>query len=448
MPFGQNNYKWVCPACRNSCSCDVCTRKRGEVYVSLRAPRRTNNVGEQVVTRGKNSRSKKGRRDVWSSSEHTNEDDDVAGWSSDEDDNAERTASSGAKKSSVTTKQALATRVAKPLPPTPIVGAPGTHWGAVYALTGERMGAAYVGEGNRSVKISISLATLMRTSGVVHRKRRVFAGGMQPCWGKVMMKTTRIRVLEDVGDTTVQRLRSEKGVEGRRVVVKKMVYIGDPGVFLKRIVTPQRRAKEEEYYTSDVVLDSGHQAARHNLSPLSSLSSLSDVEGAKTGIDLAAGHANNDVLRADDDMKPETGFQFVLGLELKSSEDSECKVAETKIEQRGACQDVNDAGVDEKLAQDTGVVCRDDGRIDECDHNSNGLNKQDGMPSLKDDVGKEELKVEKEGATRAEVDSNGKKRGGGDKMRSASFSRDSLEDDDVARAILLSLSACNRPANA
>ncbi|KAF8344948.1 hypothetical protein F5887DRAFT_824769, partial [Amanita rubescens] len=142
LPFNESEPDWTCPACHNSCSCDYCTKRRGEVYISLRVPKIKRDTSEQVVTRG--------------------------------EDEVELPASEN---------QAQVIRVPKPLPPTHIVGIPGSYWGNVYSLTGEKIGTAMVAEGNQAVTLDCSISALLPAPAVAPLRKRVFAGRMQPCWG-------------------------------------------------------------------------------------------------------------------------------------------------------------------------------------------------------------------------------------------------------------------------
>ncbi|KAF8629776.1 hypothetical protein AX15_003280 [Amanita polypyramis BW_CC] len=452
LPFDEHKRDWVCPACQDFCTCDAHTRQRGEVYVSLR-PARYRDSGEQITTRSKREKSKKARRSVWSSSDRDEDENDELD-AKDEVSKRDfvQRAPAGSKQHSITRGQETTIRVEKPFPPTPIVGTPGSYWAAVYALTGERVGMGFVGEGNRNVRTSCSLTTLMFASGMVPRKKRVFVGRLQPCWGKEM-KTSKIRVLEDEADRAVGRLTRTEGVkDGQRLSVKKRVYIGKPEVFLKRVVMPRRRAKEDGNFTSGAASDdvpSERTKFAYSLSPLSILSSLPSDSGAggdKHGASRP-GHVGNAVLPEG---QPTTGTGLLLGLrlELKPSDVTVGKVT-GMVESRKpkACQDNRDISSNGNLDQDGGVG---GGGNDDCNGNGNGsgFGKYDGVPPAKNNAVKDGQEREREVETLAEANGEERIEKDGDRMRSASFSADTLDDSDVARAILLSLSVCGMPVNA
>ncbi len=406
MPFNESEPDWTCPACHNSCSCDYCTKRRGEVYISLRVPKIKSDTSEQVVTRGsKKVKANKVQVRHRSSSEpeFEVEGNGPTGWSSSSEDEVELPAPDD--------NQVQVIRVPKPLPPTHIVGIPGSYWGNVYSLTGEKVGTAMVGEGNQTVMLDCSLSTLLPASAVAPLRKRVFAGRRQPCWGNEIMKTSKIRVLEEEDAGTVKRLsRRENTDKQRRVTVTKRVYMGDPELFLKRVVIPTKQEKEDGVNTAGAVSDAGQTertSFAYSLSPLSSLSSLSGSEPEEDKTKNKVGATLDD------------GLQLDLGLEPK--------VEETNAKTKKL-----------KASRDKRAVSNDNVDI------GDSLGKQDGVQlennAVKDGhrVGMEEWKAEKDGEEQKH----------GARLRSGSFSPDSLGDNDVARAILLSFSACSMPVNA
>lgn len=403
MSFDENKTDWTCPVCLNSCTCDYCTKKRGEVYISLRRSNVKSDTSEKVVTREVakiQADEVQVRHQSSSEPEFEVEGNGPTGWSSSSEEEVELPVSGD--------NQVQVIRVPKPLPPTRIVGIPGSYWGNVYSLTGEKVGTARVGEDTQTVTLDWELSALLESaSPVAPPQKRVFAGCMQPCWGTEIMKTSKIRVLEEEDAGTVKRLsRRENTDQQRRVTVTKRVYIGDPALFLKRVVIPTTQVKEDGVSTADAVTDAG-QAERtsfaYSLSPLSSLSSLSDHEPEKNEPKKKVG---------------DRGLQLDLGLEPKVEEtNAKTKKRKTRRGKRAVSNDDVDIG--------------------------NSLGKQDGV-QLENNAVKDGHKVEMEERTKAEKD--GEERKHGARARSASFSPDSLGDNDVARAILLSFSACSMPA--
>lgn len=394
----------------------MCTKKRGEVYVSLRVPRVTDETVEPVITRTKTMNPKKVQERRLTSSEPEYEEgyEDHNAWGGSADE-AEFPASDA--------KDGAVIREQKPFPPTLIVGDPGSHWGYVYSLSGEKFGTACVGEGNKSVKVTCTLPALptlptlptlpavVVASAVPPLRKRVFVGRMQSSWGKDMVKNSKIRVLEDEDIGEPKRLsRQENTNKQRRVVFRKRFYIGDPEVLLKRVV--RKRRKEDGGSTGGTTSETGQtERARfaYSLSPLSSLSSLpSDSEGEGGGTKDKAGTTLDDGSN--------------LGLESQFDK-VEVKAAQAKTKKQEASQDKG-AGA------------------------NSSLGKQDGVPQPENKAVKDGYKVEMKERTKAEADGKGERQKGKERGSSASFSPDSLGDNDVARAILLSFSACSMPVNA
>ncbi|KAK2459593.1 hypothetical protein APHAL10511_008403 [Amanita phalloides] len=339
LPFNASDPVWTCPACLNFCTCDQCTKKRGEVYVPLR-PRAKVADGQTLsaVTRSTRISVKKARRSVWSSSEPENEDSDHGGGDA-VCTNAQNSAASPTKPSGKA-EQGTIIRVVKPFPPTPITGIPGSHWATVYTLTGEPIATASVGDENRNIKVTCSLDTLMRASGVVRRRKRVFIGHLQPTWGKEMMKCSKIRVLEDGDSGTVKRL-SRKTKEGLpHVSVMQRRYIGDPEMLLRRVVTPAPQVKADGV-KGNASPDLERAKFVRSLSPLSSLSSLSSDTDIKA----------DKIWKCDNAMQPNPADTITgLQLDLQPSEDAASKVAETMVEK---CEENQDA--DNRVGLDAGL---------------------------------------------------------------------------------------------
>ena len=382
------------------CTCDVCTRKRGEVYVSLR--RVKDETVEPVITRAKTTNAKKVYVKL-SSSEPEDEEgyDDHNAWAFGSADEAEFPASGA--------RGGAAIHVPNPFPPTPILGDPGSHWGYVYSLSGEKFGTACVGEGNKSVKVTCTLPAVVVAPVIPPRRKRVFIGRMQSCWGKDMVKNSKIQVLEDEDAGVAKRLsRGENTDKQQRVVFKKRFYIGEPEVLLRRVV--RKRQKEDGVSTGGATSEAGQTERTrfaYSLSPLSSLSSLpsdSEDEGGGT--------------------KDKTGTTLGNGPEPKLGRESqfdkvEVKAAQAKTKKREARKDKR-AGV------------------------NSSVGKQDGVPQPENKAVKDGYKVEMKEQKKAEEE----RKKGEERGSSTSFSPDSLGDNDVARAILLSFSACSMPVNA
>ncbi|KIL65239.1 hypothetical protein M378DRAFT_162173 [Amanita muscaria Koide BX008] len=278
QPFDANMRGWVCPCCQNACRCDLCTKKRGETYISTRtwgplSKIKTKDAKDVQATRSKRDEPK---RNPFLSEEEG--DFDLAN-DTDEDEKSEDEPTAPVPQ---TSKRQITLRAEKPFPPTEIVGTPGSHWAAVYSLTGERVTTAIVGEGNRTVTVSCSVEALLLTAGISRRKKRLFIGRVQPCWGHDIVHKSKVRQLQEGSeDVTVKRLIRDGGEKKKNPRFEKRVYIGNPEVFLE---LGKRNKKEKGKHRADhdvVVPDEDSTNLRfsaYSLSPLSSLSSLPESE--------------------------------------------------------------------------------------------------------------------------------------------------------------------------
>ena len=59
----------------------------------------------------------------------------------------------------------------------------GRYWGAVYSLSGERVGMSYVGDNLRNVTVKPAGSSSVRTRGYSSFQRRVYLGKWQDAWG-------------------------------------------------------------------------------------------------------------------------------------------------------------------------------------------------------------------------------------------------------------------------
>jgi len=120
MEFDPTAKNFSCPACQGNCTCDVCTVKRGEVYVPIRRARGTASGRGKARGRGAASRPS--------------------------------------------------------LPPLrqTVVGPTTTYWATVYGFSGEKLATAFIGDdGNDQVVVA---------RPVERPRTRVFVGDIQPSW--------------------------------------------------------------------------------------------------------------------------------------------------------------------------------------------------------------------------------------------------------------------------
>ncbi|KAF8884111.1 hypothetical protein BD779DRAFT_1801748 [Infundibulicybe gibba] len=128
--FEEGRTNFNCPACEGTCTCDQCTRKRGEVYVSRK---KVGAAGEQVPKQQPIPMREPNKR------------------------------------VSVSTRPSPS--------PLPQITGPVTYWAAIYSITGEKVGTAFVGEdGNDDVVLAQPLKAPPPT-------KRVFIGRVEPSWG-------------------------------------------------------------------------------------------------------------------------------------------------------------------------------------------------------------------------------------------------------------------------
>lgn len=166
MTFDRDKLDFVCPKCEEKCNCTVCTRKRGEVYVSS----------------GRGRGGGKGRS-LPGSSKPTRGD-------------------------GTTGRRKKLMDLAPPLNPT-------KYWGTIYGTSGEKIGTGYVGEDDTSPRVVVP--RLMRSVRFTRKPtRREFIGKLQASWG--------------LSDFPVTDLVSSKGAGKRKAketnTVPPRLYIG------------------------------------------------------------------------------------------------------------------------------------------------------------------------------------------------------------------------------
>ncbi|TFK65950.1 hypothetical protein BDN72DRAFT_173026 [Pluteus cervinus] len=159
---------WNCPACDDACTCDICTRRRGEVYVSFRTGKPASPPPSWVPPKAKEKEATVELEEIWVPSPDLNE-----------------------------------------LGKVPVKG-PLTYWAVIYGLDGEAMGKAYRQgdqQGDKEELVALPLngeasfrkpndhcveVPVKRTSSSRRditatpappkTRRRVYVGEVPPCW--------------------------------------------------------------------------------------------------------------------------------------------------------------------------------------------------------------------------------------------------------------------------
>ncbi|KAG5643431.1 hypothetical protein DXG03_000939 [Asterophora parasitica] len=214
---------FVCPLCQDNCTCDVCTRKRGEVYVSFRK-----NAGAQ-----KSSEDSRKERDV-----------------------------------PTRTRRRLGGKTDLP---TPAVAGPVTHWATVYDVNGQQMGNAFVGaDGNEEVVVLRPLEGVKAAeSAQDDRKRtRILVGEIQDSWG--------------FGDRWQLRDENPVSWRDRNKGPNEILYVGSKAVLQKAVAARRLRSRKAHIYI-DHNQNHGHVSYEYGddnnfSSPLSSLEETSDAD--------------------------------------------------------------------------------------------------------------------------------------------------------------------------
>ncbi|KAG5638214.1 hypothetical protein H0H81_001215 [Sphagnurus paluster] len=233
-----SNPDFTCPVCKNYCTCDVCTTKRGEVYVRVRHHKAK---GEPSTIPSK--RKKFGKKTP---------------------QNPERPHLAGK-------TNLVAPSFVMPAGPT-------TYWATMYALNGDRLGPALVGnDGNEEVVVLQSSGRPNHTRN--HKRKRIFIGEVQDIWG-----------LEDrclVRDVNPVSHHDKNNGPNERI------YIGNKKLLAKTTPIDRRRRGTHVYidhnrnYTQTYVAYDGHGFS-------SPLSSLEDTDGVDAGEGELLGHPNTE----------------------------------------------------------------------------------------------------------------------------------------------------------
>ncbi|KAG6901647.1 hypothetical protein C0995_009646 [Termitomyces sp. Mi166 len=129
-----------CPYCRGMCTCDICTKKRGEVYIPL----------------------KKGRANKVSV-EHP----------------AIRVAENERASDLVTSASARPRPGGETNLPAPTISGPVQYWATIYGMDGERIGNAFVGNDNED----FVLPRFLEDASAPQPRSRVYVGETQKSWG-------------------------------------------------------------------------------------------------------------------------------------------------------------------------------------------------------------------------------------------------------------------------
>ncbi|KAG7439412.1 uncharacterized protein BT62DRAFT_737965 [Guyanagaster necrorhizus] len=180
LEFDADAKDFVCPKCNNTCTCDICTRARGEVYHSMR-------VGSTKRALPTRSRTVEADRPSVSSSRSTRKllksrrARDAEGMYTEE-----RSADHSALSSRVLapTQHRHQRHVQRCDPPhVSLLGGwttipplserkqgPVKYWGSIYGFSGEKIGTAYIPEDGNSNTLLV-------------QRSRVFVGEIQPVWG-------------------------------------------------------------------------------------------------------------------------------------------------------------------------------------------------------------------------------------------------------------------------
>ncbi|KAF5381688.1 hypothetical protein D9615_005599 [Tricholomella constricta] len=279
--------EFTCPCCKNNCTCDICTRKRGEVYVSFRRSRADLRSGStEGVSRKKASSSKE---------------------VSDPPPPATRPRLGG-----------------KTNLPAPAVSGPVTYWATMYGLNGERIGNAFVGnDGNEETVVVRSLDGSGSGAGASapqdsRKQERVFVGEVQDAWG--------------FGDRYLVRDVDPVSWRDRNKGPNEHLYVGNKTVLLKAVAGRRQRGVHIhiDHNHSLVWYDDDDDGDDGFLSPLSSLEGDSDDGGGAGEGESRQGFGPPSVAEADFEMVAQGGLELFLA-KGPGSEFSADSLADTDV---------------------------------------------------------------------------------------------------------------------
>ncbi|KAG6825571.1 hypothetical protein H0H92_003232 [Tricholoma furcatifolium] len=271
---------FTCPFCENVCSCDVCCRKRGEVYIN-----RTKGVptDKETVLLPKvlpKRQTQSIRRNSPTPS---------------------------------VTRPRLAGKTN--LPPPTIATTPkiGEFWGTIFGMDGKPVGPSFVSQSQDFADVDEDMPVSRTPSPPPSRHRRIFIGKVQKSWG--------LKPPYDIRDH--DPLLCEDKSNGS----KTWRYIGDKSLILSR-------KKTAKVPVSSVVIPrsvSIPQADAGSLSPLSSLDDSDDDDDAGPGSDLEGeSHEEFAPIEADFEMAAQKGVDGFLAMGPGTEFSPDC-LAETDV---------------------------------------------------------------------------------------------------------------------
>ncbi|THH14079.1 hypothetical protein EW146_g6209 [Bondarzewia mesenterica] len=173
-----------CPHCANICNCTHCCQVRGETYISEKGG------GWRELAKG---------RDGGSSISYVPA------------PKARHKSTKTSSESKRTNSSSFVNSSSMPIPKNPFPALPsGSYWGAVYGLTGEKVGTAYVDDDQECVVVRPSSAAPAAGRAVAKRKKtHVFIGRPRKVWGKV-----RVRELDEDGNLVKMSSRRKRKTMG------------------------------------------------------------------------------------------------------------------------------------------------------------------------------------------------------------------------------------------
>ncbi len=171
MEFDADAKDFVCPKCNNACTCDVCTRRRGEEYVS------TKKQGCHALVSSSRSPRKSGKsRKARDAEEMDTEDHDPAPLH--RVGPAQQHHHLHVPLRKLPHASPLGGRTNIP-PLSERKQGPVKYWGTIYSFTGDKIATAYIPEDGSSNTLLV-------------QRSRVFVGEIQPEWGLGTNPTLRV----------------------------------------------------------------------------------------------------------------------------------------------------------------------------------------------------------------------------------------------------------------
>jgi hypothetical protein len=230
--------RFICPSCTSTCNCTACCAKRKEPYISTRHVKIDKETLELIGSGAGPRTLPSASEEFTRKSKEINNSTVTSGSKANLLGSETRRSTLKEKQSQAGPKHPLADGTTGTTDPTHISkfiesysGTSGAYWGTIFSVTGDRIGAGFVGESGTEIVLKAPQSPARR------KKRRLYVGKLQEWWG-----------FEDSGEelepADPQVFSNGKGKGKARAQDQhgRREYIGDKSVLFRYKERPQRKA--------------------------------------------------------------------------------------------------------------------------------------------------------------------------------------------------------------